>query len=190
MSCRTDNYHFTGVIFSGHGQCVDGTCVCDEGWTGLGDFQRISGYGYPIDKLSIMYWSMVNLIATCLGSCYVLAYIVENRLLYVKRFTENKARLCFSCPSMNAGFQMYSIGKLYDQEKLAVGGSPVASIGVSIALFGGMLAFSSYITIVLKFFRGYSKIIVRREKIIQLANILIKYLTPCCIVCGIQVLGF
>lgn len=165
MACKSDNHPFTDVICSGHGQCVDGTCICDEGWTGLGDFQRISGVGCPINKSTIKYWSIVNLIGSVFSVGVVIRYMTENGLLHIKRIHENRVRICLALLTMNIGAIIYSVAKICDQERFAFGGDATVATGFSLAVLGGVVSFSSYLTIVLKFFRGYSRIINKTRSV-------------------------
>lgn len=157
-----------------------------------GDFQRVSGYGCPINKATIKYWSVVNLIGNSSSACVVLRYIAENSLFDIKRCSENRTRICLALLAMNFGSTIYSAAKIYDQERYAYGCDAVVATGFSLAMLGGVFSFSSYLTIVLKFFKGYSKIIdnKRREKFVKMGDILQRIINPCRAICVLQVLVF
>jgi hypothetical protein len=58
------------VPCSGHGKCVEAVCVCDEGWTGNGDFTISPDLDCDINTAVISVMSVILLISTLVCGTY------------------------------------------------------------------------------------------------------------------------
>lgn len=191
MSCPQLDLPFSHDVCSGHGICVHGSCVCDPGWTGLGDFNRESGYGCPIHKSTIRHWSVANLIGSLMSTMGILLYMKNRKLFSPSKLVKVKARTCISLITMNLGTIIFSIAKICDQERFALGGDILSALGFLCAVIGGLSSVSNYLEMVLRFFRGHSKIMdnSHREKFLATAEKFSKIIQICTIAMSIQWFG-
>jgi hypothetical protein len=72
MSC---NQHYGIANYppcSGNGDCIDGRCICHQGWFDISDYNIQRGLDCDNNLYIIKYWALVNLIIAC---CTLLLYM-------------------------------------------------------------------------------------------------------------------
>lgn len=149
---------------SNHGVCDEtvGKCICDNGWTSIGDYSIQPGVHCGINKMAIKVLSLIVI----LSSLFMLYFSIKLCLKREKRVTKSKwsyftdphliARVSFTLIAILA--IIFSILKIINQEKFAIGLDPVSSLIFYFQSICIALALCAYTLILIKFVLGYSKI--------------------------------
>lgn len=128
-----------------NGYCVNNTCVCYEGWTGIGDFNWNQGSSCVINKKCVYIASWIsialNIIVILLYSVFLVSRLNEKFTLTTKT---NWFIIMFICEAISIG--LYNASAVVDEVGLVPGKTVwvtvVLSLGWLYALFGFLLYLS------------------------------------------------
>jgi hypothetical protein len=67
---------------SGNGDCIDGRCICHQGWFDTSDYNNVPGLDCDNNVNAIKYWSLFNLIVTCI-TVPVISYCLYKEIRFV-----------------------------------------------------------------------------------------------------------
>ena len=172
MSCNR-HYNTIGInqICSGHGDCVNDFCYCDNGWTGLTDFEPIDGLDCDINILAI------RIISVYVSFFGFITLITILKGLYSQKNTKtennskrNNEKLFLRCNIILSVCCVIIAGviKAIDPVKNISAGRNVGSILLIIAGIGHSIgvnfATAYYILMIIKFLTGYTKMLTEESK--------------------------
>jgi hypothetical protein len=180
MSCT----HIYGInnypSCSGNGVCIHHTCVCNQGWSSIGDMHLEKHVDCDINISLIKYWSLVNAILSCItvltvSYCLLVeySYFQGNIRQFFSRDGKNTFSLFFGLTAVMV--IMYSICKMIEPTEAYIG-SPT-HIHMSIISFGilgfAMFSASAFTLFLTKFLRNRMKFMKSdgKESLIHIMDI-------------------
>lgn len=164
MSCERP-YGFQYPACSGHASdCLSDACICNSGWTSIGDFQLREGYDCSINKLVIVIWSSVNAYLA-LQSIVIISYCIHKEKLWTRAKFFKLKNVCYiSFLFLNGGGLAYSILKIINQDKHALGLDIMTSLAGVILVSAVVTGGSAFVLILSKFLKGYSRMLDSKRR--------------------------
>lgn len=156
MSC--DNVSNQRILLpcQEHGTCVGSQCICNDLWTGIGDFSVIDGLFCGLYKNAIVGLSfgsiIINLITFLIISRIILLRSRLFSLMHINRRNVQLKLLVLVCNLLTI---VFSALKIIDQDKYAVGKSLIYTILYSCIAATVMVPFIIHLEINVKFIDGY-----------------------------------
>lgn len=147
-----------------HGICdeIEGKCICDVGWTSMGDFSTQSGVHCGINEMAIQALWIVSLI-TCLPTLYFSITLLFNKIKNRKKqgwqFISDPQIIAIVCFVINPmSVVVASILKIVDQETFAIALHPASTLAFYLFFISVFLGGCAYLLIMIKFILGYVKV--------------------------------
>ena len=78
MTLKTSSYMYE--MCTGNGECVDDACLCDEGWTGNGDFLNAKGEDCQVHLGVITFLHILCLVIVCLNFFLSVSHVIPDLL--------------------------------------------------------------------------------------------------------------
>lgn len=173
---------------SGHAiECLDNRCICQNGWTSVGDFQPIHGYDCDINTIVIRTWSSVNVSLAVIGLLVMLYYLYQSDMcapdltwklrLQKAQKTRNKGILANIIVAIASILCEASV--LWNQEKNIMGKSYIRSLSFLLMALAFTTSGTGFVQIMTCFLNDYSRLLdsARRANFIEAAKWM-TYLTP------------
>lgn len=151
-----DSYFSILGACSGHGQCINNTCVCNSGWTGKSDFINADGIDCQINtKVVRGLWIAAFIWVNCI---YIFTFPKvrlrwkQHRELVARKKARGKTYYAWENSSLVSmfvyfsicalGFELYSLLKIFDfDDKERVGLTPIATTLFFLTVVGFYAAF-------------------------------------------------
>lgn len=157
-------------VCSHHGKCNEsiGKCICDNGWTSVGDFSVQPGIHCGINKVAIQVLWIIVLI-TSLPVVYTCLHVLYLKWLYnkkeMKQYVHDPAVISTTFYfGVSIASCVLSIAKIVDQEVFAIALHPLSTIAFY-SYFTCLVSGSyMFIVILIKFVLGYVKIMSTEYK--------------------------
>lgn len=146
------------VSCSGHGHCniISSSCICDSGWSSLGDFAV--GDGIDCDQ-NINIIRILNYVSIII---VIIFLVFITRVLYLRILSKPSIKdppiLC-SIMFLIVGLMgfSYSIIKIINPTEYLVGNSPLITFFFCSTMFFFIMGYVIFIVILGLFFKGYAK---------------------------------
>ena len=132
-------------------------CLCDAGWTSLNDYSIVEGDNCTINILSIMFLSIVDLMPAVAFLFLILRYISVRLKSMPCRSMEAKSWCPFAFAVVGVVDFLLAAFKLSFAEPEIIGRDINSSILQSLFIFFCFISLTLYYRVVLKFLRGYSR---------------------------------
>lgn len=166
---------------SNHGACDEsiGKCICENGWTSIGDFATQPGIHCSINLITVrVLWiiAVVTLLPLFYSSLKFLIskYNNKNNNLGKKKNKNKKSGHAFlSSPpvfSVTCLFLASICGivmcilKIIDQESYSMGLHPITTLAMSMSIIFYVAGMSTYVTILINFILGYAKVMSPKSR--------------------------
>ena len=160
MSCNRNYGISNELICSGNGKCVNGDCICNDGWTSRADGQLSNSYDCDINILYMKSIGGINFILSTIAVFLLLRTLSKHppnfkRIQEPRTISQVAFVLCFS------GTGMYSFCKLYDPVSFILFDKSIYTfpVGLGLALFSVFLSVGiiGFVSRLINFLQGYSK---------------------------------
>eukprot|EP00456_Euglypha_rotunda_P089441 TRINITY_DN92634_c0_g2_i3.p1 TRINITY_DN92634_c0_g2~~TRINITY_DN92634_c0_g2_i3.p1 ORF type:complete len:100 (+),score=14.11 TRINITY_DN92634_c0_g2_i3:180-479(+) len=79
-------------ICSGHGECINNTCHCDDGWSGYGDLLDRTPYDCNVNKTMVITFYSIQVVLDLFGVCLSLFRLKGVALWQIGRAVQQECR--------------------------------------------------------------------------------------------------
>ena len=168
--CDNSLYDLSNIpICSNHGICISNNCFCNEGWTGLSRYHIETGLDCDINIFSMKIISGFNLI---LSICILFVSII---LFFIKILPrgfhlKSQGKTIISFVLAIFGIFLISLARFNDPKTGFIGKSIIASIGYIITLNSLSFGFLMLIIRLIKYLKGYSRLMSINYRILLSNN--------------------
>lgn len=163
--CDDHSKYYHTSSCSGHGNCLNNSCVCSIGWTDIADFAVQSGFDCDINLNALFYLGIVGGVISGIVAIVYIKYIITNYL--VRDFDSNELMFIVCLLIFNCATVMLTVFRpcTFRHDAVAcyrsqsIGINPMNTIFFAILMFCLNLGYNSYLSKCLEFLSKFNHVI-------------------------------